>query len=41
MVVRNLKKAYPLLEGEWIRISIQTPENNEMLVKKMMKIMKK
>ena len=40
MIVRNLKEAYPLLEGEWIRISIQTPENNEILVKKMMKIIK-
>lgn len=35
MEVRNIKEAYPKLKGNWIRISIQTQENNELLVKKM------
>lgn len=32
MVVRNINEAYPLLSGEWIRISINTDENNKILV---------
>ncbi len=35
--VRNVKESYPELSGDWIRISIQTKENNEVLIKRMNK----
>lgn len=38
--VRNIKEAYPKLKGNWIRISIQTQKNNELLVKKMQRYIK-
>ena len=34
MIVRNINEAYPLLSGEWIRVSINTETNNKKLIKK-------
>ncbi len=31
--VRNIKEAYPILSGDWIRISIHKPKYNKILVK--------
>lgn len=39
--VRNIKEAYPELNGDWLRISIQSPENNKILIKNMKKYIKK
>lgn len=35
IIVRNIKDSYPELTGDWLRISINTKNNNEMLVKKL------
>ena len=35
MIVRNIKESYPELTGDWLRISINTWDNNELLVKKL------
>lgn len=35
IIVRNIKDSYPELKGDWIRISINTKKNNELLVKKL------
>ncbi len=35
MIVRNIKKSYPELTGDWLRVSINTRDNNELLVKKL------
>lgn len=35
MIVRNIKESYPELTGDWLRISINTKDNNELLVKKL------
>lgn len=32
IIVRNIKEAYPELEGDWIRVSINTQENNDILI---------
>ena len=40
LIVRNIKESYPLLKGNWIRISIQTKKNNILLIKKLKKIIK-
>lgn len=35
IMVRNIKEAYPELEGDWLRISINTKNNNDLLVRKL------
>ena len=35
IIVRNIKESYPELTGDWLRISINTKSNNEMLVRKL------
>lgn len=40
LIVRNIKESYPLLEGNWLRISLQTPKNNKLLIRKLKKIIK-
>lgn len=35
MIVRNIKESYPELNGNWLRISINTRNNNRLLVKKL------
>lgn len=40
LIVRNIKESYPLLEGNWLRISLQTKRNNKLLIKKLKKIIK-
>ena len=35
MIVRNIKESYPELTGDWLRVSINTKDNNELLVKKL------
>ena len=37
--VRNIKEAYPKLIGNWLRISINTIENNKILIKEIKKYM--
>jgi histidinol-phosphate/aromatic aminotransferase/cobyric acid decarboxylase-like protein len=37
MIVRNIKDSYPLLSGEWIRISVNKPKENNELVKEIKK----
>lgn len=39
LIVRNIKESYPQLEGNWLRISLQTMKNNKLLIKKLKKIM--
>ncbi len=34
IIIRNIKEAYPELDGDWIRISINSKKNNDILVKK-------
>lgn len=34
MIVRNIKESYPELTGDWLRISVNTRNGNELLVKK-------
>ena len=38
MIVRNIKGSYSELTGDWLRISINTKNNNDLLVKKLKKI---
>ena len=35
MIVRTIKESYPELTGDWLRVSINTKDNNELLVKKL------
>ena len=35
MIVMNIKESYPELTRDWLRISINTRDNNELLVKKL------
>ena len=35
IIVRNIKESYPELTGDWLRISVNTRDNNELLVKKL------
>ena len=35
MIVRNIKESYPELTGDWLRISINTKDNNKLLVRKL------
>ena len=34
MIVRNIKESYPELIGDWLRVSVNTKDNNDLLVKK-------
>lgn len=38
LIVRDIKEFYPLLKGNWLRISIQKPKYNKLLIKKIKKI---
>ena len=38
MIVRNIKESYSELTGDWLRVSINTKNNNDLLVKKLKKI---
>ncbi len=35
MIVRNIKESYPELIGDWLRVSVNTKDNNDLLVKKL------
>lgn len=34
MIVMNIKESYPELIGVWLRVSVNTKDNNDLLVKK-------
>ena len=34
MIVMNIKESYPELIGDWLRVSVNTKDNNDLLVKK-------
>ena len=34
MIVMNIKESYPELIGDWLRVSVNTKDNNDQLVKK-------
>lgn len=35
MIVMNIKESYPELIGDWLRVSVNTKDNNDLLVKKL------
>ena len=34
MIVMNIKESYPELIEDWLRVSVNTKDNNDLLVKK-------
>ena len=34
MIVMNIKESYPELIVDWLRVSVNTKDNNDLLVKK-------
>ena len=34
MIVMNIKESYPELIGDWLRVSVNTKYNNDLIVKK-------
>ena len=41
MIVMNIKESYPELIGDWLRVSVNTKDNNDLLIKKMKLVDKK
>lgn len=41
VIIRNIKESYPELTGDWLRVSVNTRDNNELLVKKLEESFKK
>lgn len=38
MIVMNIKEYYPELIGDWLRVGVNTKDNNDLLVKKIKRI---
>lgn len=38
MIVMNIKESYPELIGDWLRVGVNTKDNNDLLVKKIKRI---